>query len=492
MTVAPPGIHMAADALCRLDFQAFVERVFHLLDPGKPLERAYYLDAMCFQLQRLAKGEIRRLIITVPPRHLKSITTAVAFPAWLMGHKPGARIVCASYGQELALTHARNFRKVIRSGDYAGVFPGTAGSFIRDAEAQPTTAQGGFRLAVSMGGTLTGLGADLLIVDDLMKASDAHSPTERLKGQRWFEETMVSRLDDKSDGKIVVIQQRLHEDDLVGFLLEKGGFVHLNLPAIAEQAMEHALSFDRTYRRPVGDILNPGREGAEVLEQLRGEMGSRAFAAQYQQNPTPSDSELIRWEKIQTYDEAPPRERMQCVVQSWDTALADHPRADYSVGTTWGYYDRFWHLLDVVRVRLPYPELLAKVRYERNRWRADAIIVEKTGTGVVLLHDLSSDMRGLSDREHHAPWCARFGAVPKISKEERLAAQVERLYAGKARFPVEAPWLEEFRRELVTFPGSKYDDQVDSVSQFLEWASDHRGRRMLGGDERPNPGPRPR
>lgn len=484
-------VHVAADALCRLDFQAFVERVFHLVDPGKPLDRAPYLDALCFQLEQLAKDEIRRLLITVPPRHLKSVTAAVALPAWLMGHNPATRIICASYGQDLALTHARTFRKVIKSGDYKAVFPQTAGSFVRDAEAQPTTRQGGFRLAASMGGTLTGLGADVLIIDDLMKASDARSPAERLKGQQWYEETLVSRLDDKTSGKIIAIQQRLHEDDLAGYLLEKGGFTHLNLPAIAEEACEHQLSHGRVYRRAIGDLLNPVREPSAVLDNLRQEMGSRAFSAQYQQNPTPSESELIRWDRIQTYADAPERSRFQFIAQSWDTAMADTPRSDYSVCSTWGYHEGFWWLLDVIRVRLAYPDLLAKVRFERKAWKTDAIIVERAGTGIPLLDDLSRDMRGLSDPEHHARSCQRFGSQPKIGKEERLAAQVERLYSGVAKFPQAAPWLAELKRELEGFPDCRYDDQVDSISQFLEWASGPRGRSAVDGDGRGR-GERPR
>jgi predicted phage terminase large subunit-like protein len=168
--------------------------------------------------------------------------------------------------------------------------------------------------------------------------------------------------------------------------------------------------------------------------------------------------------------------------------MADSPRANFSVGTTWGYHQGSWLLLDVVRERLQYPDLLAKVRYERKKWRADVILVEQAATGMPLLQDLARDMRGHSRPEHNAPNCMRVGIQPRIGKEERLSAQVERLYSGHARLPTEAPWLPELKRELLTFPSAMYDDQVDSVSQFLEWSVGRGGRVAT----RRGDGPRPR
>ena len=480
----------AVDALCRREFQPFLERAFHTLDPGKLLQRADYLETLCHHLEQVATGEIRRLIVTIPPRHLKSISTAVALPAWMLGREPTARIICVSYGEDLSLPHARNFRTLMRTNWYDAVFPGVMGGARRDTDRQLITDQGGFRIAATLGGALTGLGADVLIIDDLMKASDANSAAEREKAQRWFDETLLSRLNDQATGRIIVIQQRLHEDDIVGYLLEKGGFVHLNLPAIAESEEAHPLGGGRVFRRRVGDTLNPSQPKA-VLEAMRHEMGSRVFQAQYQQNPTPTESDLIRWDRIATYDKTPERHELQYVIHSWDTAIVDGPKADYSVGTVWGYSFGSWLLLDVIRVRLAYPDLLAKVRFERSKWQADAILVEKAGTGHTLLQDLGRDFKGESpDPRHHASRCQPFLSKPKIGKEERLASQVERLYSGRARLPVDAPWLPELKRELVSFPNSRYDDQVDSVSQFLEWMSGPQGRLAMGYNPREPATPR--
>ena len=297
----PPDVMVRA--LARRDFGVFLELVFHALNPGTPLARGWYLSAMVRALEDVADGSNRRLQITVPPRHLKSVMTTVAFPAWLLGHRPEMRIICASYGQDLSSALSRNFRKVINAAWYAQVFPETAQSVTRDTEADLATRQGGYRYATAVGGTVTGLGADLIIIDDLMKAQDASFPEARAKAQRFVDETLLSRLDDKKTGSIIAIQQRLHEDDVSAHLSAKGGFRHLDLPAIAVRDEIIPLTHGRTHARRIGDILNPVRESREVLEQIRAEMGGRAFEAQYQQNPTPTEGDYVRWDRIQFYDE---------------------------------------------------------------------------------------------------------------------------------------------------------------------------------------------
>jgi predicted phage terminase large subunit-like protein len=476
MTTDLAPVQRAVNALCRRDFQVFVERVFRTLAPTDELERAPYLEALCDHLAGAASGDIKRLLITIPPRHLKTITASVALPAWVLGHNPSKQIVSLCYAETLARKYSDQFRSVMRSGWYAHVFPHTAASITKDTATELKTRQQGSRLGTTLGGAVTGFGGDMLIIDDLLKGESVNSAADRERVQNFYSNTLMSRLNNKAEGSIIAIQQRLHEDDLAGHLLNIGGFVHLNLPAIAEEIQVFALSNGRTWRREVGDVLKPKSEPMSVLNELRAGMGNRDFQAQYQQNPTPLESALIEWHRIQTYDERPARSEVESVVQSWDTAMADSPRANFSVGTTWGYHRGSWLLLDLVRLRLQYPDLLAKVRYERKRWRADVVLVENAATGIPLLSDLSRDMRGLSSREHHAPTCMRVAVQPLIGKEERLSAQVERLYSGHARLPAEAPWLPDLKRELLTFPSATYDDQVDSVSQFLEWSIGRGGR----------------
>nr|WP_312052421.1 phage terminase large subunit [Brevundimonas diminuta] len=349
-----------------------------------------------------------------------------------------------------------------------------------------------YRFATAVGGTVTGIGADLIIIDDLMKAQDASYPEARAKAQRFVDETLLSRLDNKQTGAVIAIQQRLHEDDVSAHLSSKGGYRHLDLPAIAMRDEIIPLSHGRTHIRRIGDVLNPQREPREVLDQLKAEMGPRAFEAQYQQNPTPLEGDYLQWDKVQFYDEAPPRNRLNKVVHSWDVASSSDPKADYSVGTIWGHDGTSWLLLDVIRQRLLYPDLLARVRLERKLWKADAILVEKSSVGPALLEDLARDMRGISDPQFHARACIRLGINATLPKAERYFASVERLYSGFAKLPRSATWLDDLHREMQTFPAARYDDQVDSLSQFLNWAPSRQGRNILKDSDTRRDGPRPR
>lgn len=493
MTPLPLPTEAFAHTLARDDFEVFLELAFRQLNPDTVLSRGWYLKAMSQALMEVADGTNRRLQITVPPRHLKSVMASVAFPAWLLGRRPGTRIICTSYSQELSTKLARDFRKIMKSNWYAAVFPETAASIVRDTENELATRQGGFRYSTALGGTVTGIGADLIIIDDLMKAQDAGYPEARQRARDFIDHTLLSRLDRKETGAIIAIQQRLHEDDVCAHLTGKGSYRHLNLPAIAIRAEIIPLPRNRTHVRRIGDLLNPQRESKEVLDQLRAEMGSRVFEAQYQQDPTPTSGDYLRWEKVQFYDEAPPRERLHKVVMSWDTALSADPRADYSVGTVWGHDGEAWLLLDVIRQRLVYPDLIERARSERRLWSLDKILIERASSGFGLFQDLKQDMRCLSpDRRHHHPNCAPITIPPKGPKEDRFFTSVDRLYSGFAKLPREAPWLEDLRRELVTFPASRNDDQVDSVSQFLQWAAGVGGRSTLAGREARRGGPRPK
>lgn len=470
----------------RHDFGTFLELTFALLNPGVVLAKGWYVSAMVQALTEIADGSNRRLQITVPPRHLKSITTTVAFTAWMLGRNPALRIICASYGQDLASELSRDFRKVIQSSLYRAIFPETASSIARDTDNQVRTIQGGGRLAVGVGGGVTGFGADLIIIDDLMKAADASFPEARAKAQRYVDETLFTRMNNKASGAVVSIAQRLHEDDVPAHLANKGDYKLLDLPAIAIRDEIIRLAHGKTHMRRIGDVLNPERESKEVLDQIRRDLGPRVFETQYQQNPVPVDGDVIRWDRIQFHDDdlsdyrtPEGRRKLSRLVISWDCADSEAPTADYSVGTVWGYDGTCWKLLDVIRIRLAFADLLARVRSERKRWNADLIIVEKASIGPAILDNLSRDHRCIGEREHYAPNCGRQAISPRLGKAERFAAASEPLYSGAARLPREAPWLEDLQREMMAFPNARHDDQVDSLSQFLNWMIGVGARRLV-------------
>src|SRR5688572_14705584 len=219
----------------RNDLGTFIHRTFQTVAPGQRFLPNWHIEAIACHLMLCMSGRIKRLIISVPPRNLKSICTSVAFPAFLLGHDPTARIVCASYSQELAAKHARDCRTVLEARWYQTNFPNTRLDRRKMGEAEFDTTAKGYRLATSVGGTLTGRGGNYLIIDDPMKPSDAYSEVKRVQVHEWFDTTLLSRLDDKVNDVIILVMQRLHEDDLVGHILAKAGehWVHLCLPAIA-------------------------------------------------------------------------------------------------------------------------------------------------------------------------------------------------------------------------------------------------------------------
>src|SRR5262249_1309098 len=178
-------------ALCRHDLRAFVHKVFASLTPGQTYVRSWHIDAIVYQLERIRRGEIRRLIINMPPRSLKSITASVAFPAFLLGHDPTKRIICVSYSAELAKKHSNDFRDIIDSAWYRNAFTDTRIGLYKNNETEIEFSQRGFRLATSVGGTLTGRGGDIIIIDDPLKPDDAYSESRRTAGNQWFSNTLL-------------------------------------------------------------------------------------------------------------------------------------------------------------------------------------------------------------------------------------------------------------------------------------------------------------
>jgi len=222
------------NAMLRSDPYYFVHRCCLTLNPGAPFLRNWHIEAILHQLDRIRKGEITRLIINLPPRHLKSVLVSVAFPALLLGHDPTRRIICLSYGADLSSKHAADFRAIVQSPWYRRAFPKLQISRVADSDV--FTTRRGFRRTTSVGGALTGLGASCFIIDDPQKPVDAQSQPLRDHLNGWFSNTLMSRLDNKETGSIIIVMQRVHLNDLTGYLIENsGGWTMLNLAAIAEE-----------------------------------------------------------------------------------------------------------------------------------------------------------------------------------------------------------------------------------------------------------------
>jgi predicted phage terminase large subunit-like protein len=453
----------ALDAFLRADFHAFLHMTFLTVSPGDDFQDNWHLGVVAHQLERIRTGERNRLIINVPPRSLKSIAVSVAWVAWRLGHDPALRFVCCSYSAELALKHARDCRAVMQSDWYRRAFPNTVLSKERNAEHDfQTTARGG-RFSTSVGGTLTGRGGDHIIVDDPIKPEDAASESARKAAIQWFGSTLLSRLNDKAAGSIVLVMQRLHEDDLAGHLLEAGGWEHLCLPAIAETDEEIPIGDGALVHRRVGDLLHESREGREVLDALRASMGSAAFSAQYQQAPIPAGGALVQLHWLGRYDRPPERGPRDRIVLSCDCASKDGVLNDYSVCITALVQKTKVYLLDVTRERLNFPDLVKLVTRLANRHdHPKVLLVEDAASGTQLIQYLRREQpRGVP-----LPIAQRPDG-DKVTRMSRASARIE---AGELLLPNEAPWLADFERELLGFPNARHDDQVDALSQLLNWS----------------------
>ena len=451
------------NALLRSRLPEFTKKSFQVVSPSDTLLWNWHLDVITDYLERCARGEIKRLIITVPPRSLKSICASVAFPAWVLGQDPSRRIVCASYSGDLSSKLARDCRAVMETPWYRQLFPHTR--LLRNVESDFVTTRQGYRYATSVGGTLTGRGGSIIIIDDPMKPQDAMSETTRKNVKQWYDNTLFSRLDNKRDDVIILVMQRLHLDDLVAHVLEKEEWVHIDLPAIAEVDQEFVLSDGRRYTRSQGGILHPEREPEHILKDIENTIGSMTFSAQYQQRPVPEKGNLINKDWFQYYDEVPARLPGDKIIQSWDTAVTTSELSDYSVCTTWLVQRDNFYLLDVYRARLQYPALIQAVVAQKRKFNASPILIEDVGTSVGLIQQLRAEASGL--------YIIRV--KPDKDKVTRMSTASVAIQAERVHLPIKAPWLEEFMKEMLAFPGGTHDDQVDSVSQFLNHRLKPRG-----------------
>jgi predicted phage terminase large subunit-like protein len=344
---------------------------------------------------------------------------------------------------------------VVESAWYGRAFPDMR--IARSLEDEVLTTARGFRKATSVYGTLTGLGGDIFIIDDPQKPVDAQSDTQRNRLNQWVSNTLMSRLDSKERGVVIVVMQRVHPNDLSGYLMESGGWEVLSLPAIAEQDETILIGENRVHHRRVGDALHPELESLASLEKLRRQISSYDFAAQYQQCPVPPGGAMIRQEWLRYFDHPPERTYRTQVIQSWDTAAKDGAQNDWSVCTTWMIIDGDYYLIDLTRGRYEYPRLRETAIELAKRHRPRCVLIEDASTGIALQQELKR---------------IDFGGRTSLVKVEndkiaRLYVNQAKFEAGQVLFPKGASFLPELLTELLAFPHGKTDDQVDSISQAL-------------------------
>lgn len=438
----------------RNDFLSFVAKCFVYLNPGQIFHSNWHLEVISHKLDECRKGNIKRLVILLPPRHLKSTITSVAWPAFVLGHAPQTKSICASYGQELANKLSNDTRSIMNSEWYRNLFPGTCISPQKDTQHYFETTDHGGRFATSVGGPMTGFGCDILIVDDPQKPSDMVHETSRQRAPDWLFNTAFSRFNDPKNGIAVIVMQRLGEDDLIGALENIPDVDILKIPTRAEVAITYDLGDDLHHTFAPGTFLQEKRFGLHEFLAKRAEMGSKDFSAQYQQEPLPSDGGVLQWDWFRKCDKLP---EISELIMSVDVA-ATEGGGNYTAITLWGHLNEHWYLVDARR----YQHDLAKVRQTiealDKQYQPDLLVIDSIGVGNGLVAELQA--RGY---KHIRPCGA---STSKIERAYDIAAMVE---SGRVHVLSTIPSLAEFRKEIIAFPEGKSDDFVDSMTQVLRF-----------------------
>ena len=433
----------------------------------EPLVENWHLKVICDEIQRVMTRVFLRekkdydLIINIPPGTTKSTITSIMLPAWAWTQDPSLRFITGSYSSDLAMEMSVKTRDLILSDKYQRLFPFVQVSKDQNTKMNYKLTMGGQRFATSTGGTVTGVHAHVIIIDDPLDPRRAVSDAELKNANHWLTQTLSTRKVDKEITPMILIMQRLAEDDPTGHMVSNKQWKtrHVCLPCDDSWPIEPR-KYAVYYKLNKG-LLDPKRLSRKVLDEYKGILGPLGYAGQFGQQPVPMEGGVIKrdWLRYYNIDEIP---RFERIVQSWDTAFKAGESNDFSVCTVWGETIRAeYYLLEVVRGRFEFPELEMKIKEMYNRWKPIAILIEDKASGQSIKQVLS--------KRTNLPIIGI--QVPSNKSKLVRASMVAPLFeAGKVLLPKNAPWLSTYIEELLKFPNSKYDDQVDSTSQFLAWA----------------------
>ena len=444
-------------SLLRYDLKSFIIKSFETLHPETEYIDNWHINVMCELFEKVANGEIKRLIINIPPRYMKSICGSIAFPAWFLGKHPDKKIITCSYSQMLSEKNALAHRNITNQEWYRDIFPNFEICKDQNTKNKFETTKYGFRLSSSIGGAITGEGADLIILDDPQNPGLIHCDYYRKYTINWFEKVLLTRLNNKKTGGIVIITNRLHQHDLSGYLVNK--YKEKNWKILSLSAISIKKQQISRYIIRKNEILNPNRENTKDLEKIKREIGFVNFQTQYQQKPELTQNKYINIENINKY-EFLPKENFK-IIQSWDTAIKTGKNNDYSVCSTWMKFEEKFYLIDVFRKKMEYPELKTRIFDNFIKFNTSSILIEDKSSGQELLQELKNKLPIIA---------MKTGKITKLARFLRII----HLFEEKVFLPIKSPWIEKFLDELRDFPKTRYDDQIDSVSQYLNWEMDEK------------------
>lgn len=446
--------------MCGRSLSYFVERAWpHII--SDTFQHNWHIDAVCEHLEAIADGQITRLLINIPPGTSKSTMVNVLYPAWLWGpgKQPHHKYISASHEQGLAVRDNRMMRNLVTSEWYQRLWPLKLQGD-QNEKLYYENEKKGFRQACAVT-SMTGRRGHTVAWDDPMSAEKAHSDLGRETVLRILKETVPTRLNDPATSAIIIIMQRLHEDDPSGYILANDlGYEHLCIPMEFEPERKCVTSIGwEDPRKEPGDLLDPVRFPPEVIERDKKAMGSYAWAGQMQQRPAPLEGGLwkLRWFKRSTIV---PEEYPMRTIHSWDTAYKKDQHNDPSACGVWKVRDQTneAYLKEAFSERMEYPELRKRIVELAERDNPDVILIEDKASGQSLIQDLKTNTR--------LPVVAIKAENDKMTRAVAAAGTIE---AGRVILPTDAFWLDTYLNEILTFPNGKHDDQVDQTSQFINW-----------------------
>lgn len=442
---------------CERSLAEFAKHCWHIVEPSTPYKHGWHIDAICEHLEGVTNGQIRNLVINMPPRHMKSLLVSVLWPVWVWTTDPSARWLFSSYAQSLSIRDSLKCRRILESPWYRSFWPHVKLVTDQNQKARFENTHTGFRVSTSVGGAATGEGGGYLVCDDPHKVGDSGSDRVRQQVLDWWSEEMSTRGNDPKTVAKVIVAQRVHENDLCGYVLKQGGYEHLCLAAEFDGHRSKTSLGWKDPRENDGDLLWEDRFGREELDELKQRLGSYAAAAQLQQRPAPAGGGLFQDSWWKFWSDFPAS--MDEIIQSWDMSFKGGKGGSYVVCQVWGRIGGQFYLLDQLRKRMSFPETQSAFKEMYARWpNVSAILVEDKANGPAIIDSLKGQIPGI------------IAVTPEGSKISRASAVSAVIEAGDVFVPEpkDYPWVMEFLQECGSFPVGPNDDMVDAMTQAID------------------------
>lgn len=461
----------------------FVKQSWHVVEPGIPFIQSWHIEQICEHLEAITSGDIRKLLINIPPRHSKSTIVSVMWPIWEWLTDPSQKFLCASYSGNLSIRDNLKARRLIQSPWYQdrwGHMFELAGD--QNAKARFENSATGYRLATSVGGTATGEGGSRLILDDPHGAQDAQSDTMRESALEWFDMVWSTRLNNPKKDAMVTVMQRLHERDISGHILEDiGGWEHICIPAEWDGKRRKTVLGPYDPRTVKGELICPERFGEAEITQLKQLLGAYGTAGQLQQDPTPSEGGILKTSFFAMWPHGSALPTFEYILQSYDCAFTEKTTGDPTACTVWAMFthkgQRNAMLIDAWDEHLSYPDLRTRAikewtteyggmtkdsPFSRAR-RPDRVLVEAKASGQSLLQDL---------RLAKVPAVGyNPGNADKVSRAHQTAPTLELgliwIPESKKNPGQHVSWAASFLKQVGKFPVAEHDDYVDTFTQAI-------------------------